>query len=329
MNDKLNSNHFRVDFAQPGLFFKAGFLSLFLFMLLILPSNLPGIYTLQQKTTYLAVYAEEPLSVSLRQSLSALDTRIDDLQMSLGIYSNDLVPVYLVKDHKSYQSMALGKDKIVEFSEAFYSGSEGKIYIRPINEIKDSLGKTLVHEYIHWYLESIFIRTPLWFHEGMATQYSGQMGFERYLYFLQESFIGHTSDLFRMSYKYPEKQSDWQIFYLSSSMAIRFMSERKAKEWGRFWDLVANQKRAGKKAVFNDCFAMAYRSNLYDFNQQYAAYVKSLRFQYLFWSINSLIALCLPIILIITHHKRRKRMALLPDLPEYVDDEEDTEDLED
>ncbi|MDD2228051.1 MAG: hypothetical protein PHY48_01405 [Candidatus Cloacimonetes bacterium] len=329
MSSIVKLNQIRVDFVQPGLFIKAVILCFTLFVLLILPTNLSCTYTLQQKTTYLAVYAEEPISAALRQSLSGLDTRIDELQMSLGIYTDDLVPVYLVKDHKSYQSMALGKDKIVEFSEAFYSGSEGSIYIRPLSEIKDSFRKTLVHEYIHWYLESIFIRTPLWFHEGMATHYSGQMGFERYLYFLQESFIGHTSDLFRMSYSYPEKQSDWQIFYLSSSMAIRFMSEKKPEEWKVFWELVANHKRAGEKAVFNDCFALAYRSNLYDFNQQFAAYVKSLRFQYLFWGMNSLIALFLPLAMILTHYKRKKRMALLPDLPEFVDDEEDTEDLED
>ncbi len=297
--------------------------------MLVIAPNLHGTYTLQHTTANLAIYAEAPVTGNLITSLNALDTRIDALQMSLGIYTDKQALIYLVKDHKSYQRLSLGKAKIVEFSEAFYSGKEGRIYIRPAGEIKESFTKTLLHEYIHWYLEGIFQHTPLWFHEGMAVQYSGQMGFERYVYFLQQSFFGHSSDLFRMSYNYPEKQEDWQIFYLSSSMAVRFMSEKREKEWSYFWELVSRHQREGKKAVFSECFSLAYRSNLYDFHLQFAAFVKRLRFQYLFWGINSLLAILLPLVLIMAHHQKRKRMALLPDLPEPVDEIDDSEESKD
>ncbi|PKN71909.1 MAG: hypothetical protein CVU50_09590 [Candidatus Cloacimonetes bacterium HGW-Cloacimonetes-3] len=296
--------------------------------MLLLSFNLHCIYTLRHKTNNLAIYSEAAVSGNLKNGLEGLDPRIDALQMSLGIYIDKPASIYLVKDHESYQRLSLGKAKIVEFSDAFYSGNEGRIYIRPVEEIKESFTNTLLHEYIHWYLENIFAHTPLWFHEGMAVQYSGQMGFERYVYFLQQSFFGRSSDLFRMSYSYPKKQEDWQIFYLSSSMAVRFMRENKDNEWAFFWELVSRQQKAGKKAVFSEGFSQAYRTNLYDFHLLFAAYVKRLRFQYLFWGINSLLAIFLPLVLILAHHQKRKRMALLPDLPEPVDETEDTEETE-
>jgi hypothetical protein len=280
---------------------------------------------LQLKTPNLAVYAETPVSEDLNRTLKHVDSKIDDLQMELGIYMDKPATIYLVKDHASYQKLSLGKAKIVEFSDAFYSGEEQKIYIRPQAEIVDGYTKTLLHEYIHWYLEAIFEHTPLWFHEGMATQYSGQMGFERYVYFLQQSFIGHNSDLFRMSYAYPANKNDWQIFYLSSSMAVRFMSEKKPDSWKRFWNNVADAKRKGRKAAFTDNFTYSYHTNLFDFHREFQAYTHRLRYQYLFWGFNSLLALLLPFILLTGYVIRRRRMALLPDLPEVVDEEENPE----
>lgn len=307
----------RVLHILPGCFFAvilAGLLSLS-------PISLNAAYSLQHKTNNLAVYAEEPIPGNMIIGLNKLDERIDELQSTISIYINEPAVIYIAKNNTSYQRLALGKAKIVEFSDAFYSGMDASIYIRPAVEIRESFSNTLLHEYIHWYLEKIFSHAPLWFHEGMATHFSGQMGFERYLYFLQQSFLGRSSDLFRMSYSYPDKQEDWQIFYLSSSMAVRFMNENKAQEWKHFWDMVASITRNGDKAAFNDVFGVAYRSNLYDFHIQFAAYVKRLRYQYLFWGINSILALLLPVVLIIGHRIKRKRMAMLPDFPELEEDD--------
>jgi hypothetical protein len=284
-------------------------------------------YTLRLKTPNLEVYAESPINAAQSATFARVDNKIDDMQMELGIYVDRPASIYLVKDHASYQRLALGKAHIVEFSDAFYSGGEQKIYIRPQAEVVDNYIKVILHEYIHWYLETIFEHTPLWFHEGMATQYSGQMGFERYVYFLQQSFLGQHSDLFRMSYAYPAKKEDWQIFYLSSSMAVRFMRDRKPNEWKRFWDTVAANKRNGHRAVFSECFAFSYRTTMYDFHQQFATYTKSLRYQYLFWGFNSLLALLLPFVLIIGYSIRRKRMSRLPDLPEVEEEPEEMDSI--
>lgn len=285
-------------------------------------------YPLQLNTNNLSIYAEESVSPSMQKALQRLDKRIDDFQLSLGVYIDTPAPIYLVKNSTGYANLALGKAKIVEFSDAFYSGAEKRIYLRPLSDIRESYINIMLHEYIHWYLEKIFVQTPLWFHEGMAVGLSGQMGFERYVTFLQQSFWGKKVDLFRMSYAYPDKKEDWQIFYLSSSMAVRFMSENKQKQWQRFWELVAQKHRKGEQALFSECFAYAYRVNLYDFHTEFKSYVKHLRFQYLFWSINSVLAILLPFVLILASHYRKKRLNQLPDLPEVEFDPEDPEEEE-
>jgi len=292
-----------------------------LFILLGVAGFLFSSYPLQLKTNNLAIYAAEPLSKPLTEMLGKLDDNIDAFQMELGVYLDALAPVYLIESDRSYQTLALGKAKIVEFSDAFYSGKEKRIYVKPLASIQENHRKILLHEYIHWYLEQIFTQTPLWFHEGMATHFSRQMGFEQYLFFLQESFLGKKSDLFRLSYNYPEKKEDWPLFYLSSTMAVSYLKEKKNEQWNNFWESVAQQQRKNQQTPFTEYFNRAFQTTFYNFHKEYAGYIKHLRYQYLFWSINALLALLLPVILIIAWRIRKKRMSALPDLPLPEDDE--------
>jgi len=292
-----------------------------LFILLGVAGFLFSSYPLQLKTNNLAIYASEPLSQPLTEMLGKLDDNIDAFQMELGVYLDALAPVYLIESGRSYQTLALGKAKIVEFSDAFYSGKEKRIYVKPLASIQENHRKILLHEYIHWYLEQIFTQTPLWFHEGMATHFSQQMGFEQYLFFLQESFLGKKSDLFRLSYNYPEKKEDWALFYLSSTMAVSYLQEKKNEQWNNFWESVAQQQRKNQQIPFTEYFNRAFQTTFYNFHKEYAGYIKHLRYQYLFWSINALLALLLPVILIIAWRIRKKRLSALPDLPLPEDDE--------
>lgn len=278
-------------------------------------------YPLQFKTANLAVYSESALNKAMQQTLITLDSRIDALQMKLGVYLDDRAPIRLVKSEKAYSELALGKAGIVEFSDAFYDGNQQCIYLRPLTAQRNDYPGILLHEYLHWYLEKLFLRAPLWFHEGMAMHFSGQMGFDQYIFFLQQSFFGRRSDLFRLSSHYPEKQQDWQIFYLSSSMAIRYMSDRHEESWKRFWELVAYSNRKGELAEFSACFTMAYHTSLYDFHLGYSAWAQKLRWQYLIWGLNALLALLLPLIVVLGYRNRQKRRAALPDLPEPEDAE--------
>jgi len=100
-----------------------------LFILLGVARFLFSSYPLQLKTNNLAIYASEPLSQPLTEMLGKLDDNIDAFQMELGVYLDALAPVYLIESDRSYQTLALGKAKIVEFSDAFYSGKEKKEFM--------------------------------------------------------------------------------------------------------------------------------------------------------------------------------------------------------
>ncbi len=275
-----------------------------------------GNYSLRYKSPNLAVYAVKPLEPLVLQTMQRLDARIDDVQMQVGVYVQGRAGIWLVEDPDEYQELALGKAPIVEFSEAFYSGSEGRIYLRPFTQLKDDYLQTLLHEYLHWYLEQLFSQAPLWFHEGMAMHFSGQMGFDNYLFFLQQSLLGKRSDLYRLSNRYPARQSEWPVFYLSSSLAIRYMSGKHPEEWQSLWDLVAYYNRKGEKAAFSHCFVMAYRVSLYDFHRSYASWLGKLRWTYLLWGLNAVLVLTLPWVVLLGYRRRKKLLKAMPDNPE-------------
>lgn len=271
------------------------------------------------------IYAKAPLSPSMLKIADLLEERIASLQMKLGIYPLQEVDIYIVAGEAEYQRLSLGKAEIVEFSDAFYSSSEGRIYIRSGEQVLQNYLKILMHEYIHWYLEQLFIGAPLWFHEGMATYHGGQLGYDRYLMYVQQSFLGKSGNLFRMSYRYPANQEDWPHFYVSSAMALRFMEDKHPEAWNRFWTMVADSHRQGHKIRFNQAFISSYGLSLWDFNLQFERYSRRQGLLYLVVGLNSLIFLSLPFIMLLVARKRRKRMLRLPDLELETAIEEDSD----
>lgn len=104
-------------------------------------------------------------------------------------------------------------------------------------------------------------------------------------------------------------------------MAVSYLKEKKNEQWNNFWESVAQQQRKNQQIPFTEYFNRAFQTTFYNFHKEYAGYIKHLRYQYLFWSINALLALLLPVILIIAWRIRKKRLSALPDLPLPEDDE--------
>lgn len=263
-------------------------------------------------------YAEYYSTSSSFQSASLskqLDEKIFALQSELGLYTSRKVQISVLNTPSEYHSLSRGKDKIVEFSDAFYSSAEQRIYIRSKQEIQESYLQVLVHEYLHWYLDQIFEETPLWFHEGMATYFAGQLGYERYLLFLQNSFWGKPGELLLPGNTYPKEQKELQSFYLSSYFAIKWMKEKNQASWKTFWDITAQSWRRGYKTEFSQSFRQAYGMEQWAFHFSFNKYTKRLSYQYLFVAINSIVLALMPFVLILAARKRRRKRALLPDLP--------------
>ncbi|MCB5262030.1 MAG: hypothetical protein LHW64_02215 [Candidatus Cloacimonetes bacterium] len=276
-------------------------------------------YQLLHESPYHELYGEKSATAADLDLSRALSQKIADLQITLSIYPKARVKIYIVHGEQEYHKLSLGKAEIVEFSDAFYSGADRAIYIRSQDQILENYLKILVHEYIHWYLEELFISAPLWFHEGMATYFSGQMGYERYLMYLRESLINPKSDLFRIGYFYPENKADWPRFYLGSAMAVRYMQDKHQEQWGRFWNIVAAYHHQEQKVRFSEAFANAYHTSLWDFHQDFERYSKRQGYLYLIVAINSLIFAFLAILMPFAARKRRRRMRNMPDLPDLPD----------
>ncbi|MDD3563116.1 MAG: hypothetical protein PHR32_05530 [Candidatus Cloacimonetes bacterium] len=285
-------------------------------------------YQLLHESPYHQLYGEKAASTSDIELSQALAHKISDLQITLGIYPKTRVKIYIVHGEKEYHKLSVGKAKIVEFSDAFYSGEERAIYIRSQDQILENYLKILLHEYIHWYLEELFSSAPLWFHEGMATYFSGQMGYDRYLLYLRESLVNPKSDLFRIGYYYPENRADWPRFYLSSAMAVRYMQEKHQEQWGGFWNIVAAYHHQGQIIRFSEAFVAAYQTSLWDFHQDFERYSRRQGYLYLIVALNSLIFAFLAVLLPFAARKRRRRLRNMPDLPDLLD-ESDPADLGD
>jgi hypothetical protein len=285
---------------------------------------MPATHFLVVSNSYYDLYSNKPASPADYDLSKALDGKIGDLQMQFGVYPDAKVPIYIVYGEDEYRSLSEDSASIVEFSEAFYNSKEGAIFARSKDQVSDNHLKIMVHEYIHWYIEELFIQAPLWFHEGMATYFSQQLGYERYLIYLKESLIQPQSDLFRMSYRYPENREDWPHFYLSSAMATHYMQDRFPAQWQSFWNQVAANNKAGKRSIFSQTFAQSYQTSLWDFHTSFGSYSKRQGYLYLFVALNTVVFAFLPFVMFAIARKRRRRMQGLPDLPleDEADDEE-------
>jgi hypothetical protein len=286
-------------------------LSLFLLLAAFLHCD----YTLIAKSRYVSIYGSGRTAESTLKLRQELDEGIDEIQMQTGVYVDGGPDIYIVPDDVAYKQLTQEHQGIVEFSDAFYSSAEGRVWIRPLESLKSNYIKVLIHEYTHWYLDQLFAGATLWFHEGMACLFANQLSLESYVRFTRDCFFGQPADLFRMGYQYPESPSQWQTYYLSSLFAVTYLQENYPEGWKTFWTIAANTHKAGQKTPFIAAFNYSFNTTLFDFNRQYQDYLKHKAWKYLFIGINSLIFSLLPFVLLIAYFRRRKRMKQLPDLP--------------
>lgn len=301
--------------SKRGLLFPARLRGLLLSLIFLFSCIYLSGYNLSYESAMIQIYSHNPHSQYEQHIGQSLDERITEFQKSMGIYPIEKARIYIINDEKEYRRLSLGKAEIVELSSGFYDSKENLIRARSPEQVKENYVNLLLHEYIHWYIDLLFYNAPLWFHEGLATYHSQQIGYERYLIYLKESLINPSGNLFRLSYSYPERKQDWDGFYISSTMAVRFMQEQHTGKWEAFWARVSLEYKAGKKAHFNRTFSQGYTETLWDFHARFTAYSKRQGYIYLVVLINSLIIALLPFVMIIAAYKRRKKMKLLPDMP--------------
>ena len=296
-----------------------------LFPLLFLVFPLAAEYQVAAVTPNFVLHTADGTFSGGQEFLDGLNRRIDQLQASATVYLTKKAEIYVVPNRKAYRELAQGKSTIVEFSDAFYSSAERRIYIRSADQIWESYANVLIHEYTHWYLDEILSEAPLWFHEGMATLQANQLGIDRYLYYVRERFWGNKMDLFELAYQYPREKRDWEMYYLSSYYAVKYMQDKDNAAWRRFWNEVAYIYQSGEKARFTEVFGKAYSSDLYRFNLEFSRSSKTQAWIYLVIGFNSFIFALLPFVLVFAMLRHRRRMRNLPDIEEEEEEVEEDE----
>ena len=163
-------------------------------------------------------------------------------------------------------------------------------------------------------LVELLVGAPLWLHEGLATFHGGQLGLDRYYYYVRERFWGNRMDLFKLAFSYPQRREDWELYYLTSYFAVRYMREKDPEAWRGFWNTVATNNRKGRRTRFSEAFARSYDSNLHTFNLDFSDASKRQAWIYLITGFSSLLFALLPFVVILAMLRQKRRMRALPDL---------------
>lgn len=226
---------------------------------------------------------------------------IDRFQKTIGFYPDIQAVIIVSPDKQYYASLTSGYSGIIEFSEAFYSSSAGKIYIRNPRDLRDysRLRKIILHEYIHLFIDSVFSRVPLWFHEGMAVYFSEGISFDRQVLFAKDHVLGNTEPLTEMREGYPESRARWQSFYTKSALALQYLYSNHKDNFFRLWEL------SEEIESFDSAFLQAFGMTTMMFSNQFEEHLKErfrieilLSFTGFLWSL-------LPLILLVAYIRKR------------------------
>ncbi len=234
-------------------------LLIFFCLLSVYCGTLPNNEWLQRKDESL-IFRYKPRDEQLmEQLLPKIINDIDSFQRSLGFYPLIKGEIIIAPDQKYYRSVIAGFSGIIEFSEAVYIPAERRIYIRNPRDLRDfsRLRKIILHEYIHLFLDSIYYNVPLWFHEGMAVFFSGDLSFDRELLYARDHLLGNSLTLDQMKERYPDSRVRWESFYAKSALAVKYLYGNKREEFYDLWEY--NEQPEDFRVTFFRAFNMSPR----------------------------------------------------------------------
>ena len=222
----------------------SGYLRYFTLSLLLILSLLSPLLSidypelLQREENGLTFRYQQRDQQLIEQLHSLIIKDIDEFQRAIGFYPEIMGEIIIAPNMEFYQNIIAGHRGIIEFSEALYSPSEKRIYIRNPRDLKNfsRLRRIILHEYIHLFLDTQFDNIPLWFHEGMAVFFSGDLTFERELLYARDFLLGNSLNLNEMVGRYPEGRIRWNSFYAKSALAVKYLYTNHPDEFYTLWE---------------------------------------------------------------------------------------------
>lgn len=241
------------------------------------------------------MFAEAKDTTAASIFIIQLDKDIQSFQKSVGYYLDITINIVVAPNSKVYDSWIQKHSAILEHSSGFYNRRNKTIFLKNPKYLKNvsNIRKLLLHEYIHHFVGSFWKDPPLWFNEGMAVFFSGDMGIERELNFAKNYIIGNSLPLEQMKKTYPVNMIEWESFYAKSGLAVKYLYTKKRKSFYRLWD------KAGSTGNFDKAFLNSFFMTTRTFSDQFEDYSKTHFKVEILMASTGLIWGVLPLILII------------------------------
>ncbi|KQC06918.1 MAG: hypothetical protein APR54_06610 [Candidatus Cloacimonas sp. SDB] len=243
------------------------------------------------------VFVTTPASDSLLivNTIKRFSADIDNFQRKIGQYPELKIRIVVINDEDDYLAYAKSRSEIIEFSRAFYSRRDSTIYLRNPRNHKNfiQLNQIMLHEYIHHFVAHYWKNTPLWFNEGMAVYFSGDLSIEREFNFVKNYILGNSLQLEQMKYNYPENRIAWESFYAKSGLAVKYLYQKKYREFINFCD------RGAQGENFSKAFFHSFYFTPLDYSRFFEEYSKKHFTVEILLASTGLIWGILPLILII------------------------------
>jgi hypothetical protein len=228
-------------------------------------------FSAAEKTTFenINIYSEQPeFAEDLAKNLSQ---DIFDFQKKIGKYPEFPINIYIAADKKQFQKWVGENSGIIEHSQAFYNSKSKAIFARNLSEIRSvsRMRKLLLHEYIHAFVRQYWQKGPLWFNEGLAVYFAGELDINREINFVKEYIMGKSVPLWQMKYNYPKQRINVESFYAKSGLAMKYLFNNKRSEFYHLWD------RAEEGKSFESAFLLSFRYTTRDFSAFFEEYSKT------------------------------------------------------
>lgn len=236
--------------------------TLLFLLIIILPLN-----SLTLRTDEIIVKFSEKDSIIAQNIIESFSKILFQFQKKIGQYPDLPVEIILTENDSTYLHHIKKVSSIIEFSNAHYNRKTGQIFIRNPRNQKNfvQLDQILLHEYIHHFIHNQWPDAPLWFHEGMAVYFSGDLTFDRELNFIKNYLFGNTSTLNQMKYRYPENRIQWEAFYAKSALAVKYLYQKKRNEFYQLWNYSDNRS-------FEYSFRLSFLMKTEDFSNAFEKY---------------------------------------------------------
>ncbi|MFC1887462.1 hypothetical protein ACFLYK_01490 [Candidatus Cloacimonadota bacterium] len=240
-------------------------------------------------------------SLIVKEMIHNFSSDIENFHRSIGQYPDLKINIVVIDSEEEYLRSSLSKSEIIEFSRAFYSRRDSTIYIKDPKDHMNfvQLNKILLHEYIHHFVNNYWHNTPLWFNEGLAVYFSGDLSTDREFNFVKNYILGNSRSLDQMRFHYPKSRIEWESFYAKSGLAVKYLYKQNYREF------IALCEMGAKGAEFNNAFLRTFFMTTGDFSLLFEEYSKKHFTTEILLASTGMIWGILPLILIIGYFRKK------------------------